>query len=458
MKFLSICSGIEAASEAWRGIMSPVLLSEIEAFPRAVLAARHGAADARRYVSSHAVPLWGDFTALRVRHFRHFGWQLPEVLIGGTPCQEFSIAGPRGGIVSDRGNLALSYVRLAHALAATGHLRFAIWENVCGVLSMPDNAFGCLLGGLSGADAPLRSPLERGRWPSAGMVAGPRARVAWRVLDAQHFGLAQRRERVFVVAGFGDGADPAAVLFERKSSGRHSATRGKAREGVAGTLSARTSGGGGLGTDFELGGGLQVTHTLRGEGFDASEDGTGRGTPLVPCAYGGNNTGGPIDVETCLNAKGGAGRMDFESETFITAFSCKDHGADAGEVAPTLRAMGHSGSHANAGGQVAIAYRTTGNDGAYATGDAIGALGTGTDPNAHVLAGGVGVRRLTPRECERLQGFPDDYTAIMYRGKPAADGPRYKAIGNSFPVPVIRWIGERIVVQLSSNGADVIAA
>jgi DNA (cytosine-5)-methyltransferase 1 len=95
-----------------------------------------------------------------------------------------------------------------------------------------------------------------------------------------------------------------------------------------------------------------------------------------------------------------------------------------------------------------IAYRTTGNDGAYETGDRIGALNTGTDPAAHILAGAVGVRRLTPRECERLQGFPDDYTAITYRGKSAADGPRYKALGNSMAISVIRWLGERICAAL----------
>jgi DNA (cytosine-5)-methyltransferase 1 len=125
------------------------------------------------------------------------------------------------------------------------------------------------------------------------------------------------------------------------------------------------------------GGGFDVAHSLRADGFDASEDGTGRGTPLV-------------------------------------AFSCKDHGADAGQLAPTLRAMGHSGSHANAGGQLAVA-----------------------SPS-------VQVRRLTVKECERLMGFPDDYTLIQYRNKPAADGPRYKALGNSMAVPCMHWIGKRI--------------
>lgn len=225
-----------------------------------------------------------------------------------------------------------------------------------------------------------------------------------------------------------------------------------------------------------------VAHSLRGEGFDASEDGTGRGTPLVP-----------------------------------VAFSCKDYGADAGEVAPTLRSMGHNKSHANAGGQVAIAFNArqdpdhwldrtgpldtdggtqavsyaiqagalrtnpaSGPDGvgvqadhAYTLearaevqavafqergrkdgrsfdvgGDVAYALtapsGGGRAQERNVLTPTMQVRRLTPTECARLQGFPDDYLDITYRGKPAADGPKYKALGNSWAVPVVRWIGERI--------------
>lgn len=137
---------------------------------------------------------------------------------------------------------------------------------------------------------------------------------------------------------------------------------------------------------------MLVTHALTANGFDASEDGTGRGTPLVP-----------------------------------VAFSCKDHGADAGSISPTLRAMGFSGSHANAGGQVAVQNNT-------------------------------GVRRLTPRECQRLQGFPDGWTDIPYRGKRAADGNRYKALGNSMAVPVMAWIGRRIEMVRQVIGASAVAA
>lgn len=127
------------------------------------------------------------------------------------------------------------------------------------------------------------------------------------------------------------------------------------------------------------------------------------------------------------------------------AFSSKDHGGDAVEnVSPTLRAGGFDKSHANAGVMPAIAYRTTGNDGVYETGDVAPSLGTGTDPNHTTLLTGWRVRRLTPTECLRLQGFPDSYLDITFRGKPAADGPKYKATGNSMAINVIRWLGRRI--------------
>lgn len=163
---------------------------------------------------------------------------------------------------------------------------------------------------------------------------------------------------------------------------------------------------------------LDVAHTLTGNGFDSSEDGTGRGTPLVP-----------------------------------VAFSCKDHGSDAGELAPTLRSMSHDGSHANGGGQVAVAFNLRGREGgAMPEVSDVASLRAASGGSSRSYVASMAVRRLTPRECERLQGFPDDYTAIAVpmpgeasRLKiTAADGPRYKALGNSMAVPVMRWIGERI--------------
>lgn len=387
MKYLSVCSGIEAATVAWHPLdWEPVAFSEIDPFPSAVLAHHYP-----------GVPNWGDTTK-----FQEWPDADVDLLVGGTPCQSFSVAGLRAGLDDPRGSLMLTYL----AIARRYRPRWVVWENVPGVLSADDGrAFGSLLGGLG----------ELGYG------------FAYRVLDAQYFGLAQRRKRVFVVGHLGDWRRAAAVLFERESLSGHPAPRREAGqriadsltvganqcsgtrsdfvEAVAPTVPARRSGGGGLGTDFDCDGGL-IAHSLRADGFDASEDGTGRGTPLVPCAFDARQS----DVITYGDR---SGPLDTDGHSIAIAFSAKDHGADAGDIAPTLRAGGHVGSHANGGVMPAVAQH-------------------------------MSVRRLTPRECERLQGFPDDYTLIPYRGKPAADGPRYKALGNSMAVPVMAWIGRRI--------------
>lgn len=226
--------------------------AEIEKFPSAVLATRFG----------H--PNLGDITAPDfIDRARAFGPL--DLLCGGPPCQAFSVAGLRKGMKDPRGQLSLRFIEIAHELASTNGLRNLLVENVPGWLSHEDNAFGCFLGGLVGADDALPNPLG-GSWPRQGMVAGPRARAAWRVLDAQYAGLAQRRQRVFLVADFGNGADPAAILFERKSLSGHHPPRRETGEGIAGTLSARTQGGGGLGTDFECEGGLQPVGSAVGFG------------------------------------------------------------------------------------------------------------------------------------------------------------------------------------------------
>lgn len=163
---------------------------------------------------------------------------------------------------------------------------------------------------------------------------------------------------------------------------------------------------------------LLVAHSLRGEGFDASEDGTGRGTPLVPVAFAmrGREDGALPEIHAGGQTVGSLRAASGGSSRDYIAFDCKSSGQNGfaiGDIAGTQRAMGHANSHTNGGGHQAVAY-------------------------------GSAARRLTPRECERLQGFPDDYTAILRSGKPAADGPRYKALGNSMAVNVMRWIGSRI--------------
>jgi len=439
LRYLSVCSGIEAATVAWHPLgWTPVAFSEIDKFPAAVLA--------HHYPN---VPNWGDMTK-----FKDWPDAAIDLLVGGTPCQSFSVAGLRKGLADPRGNLMLTYL----AIADRYRPRWLVWENVPGVLSSGGGRdFGSFLGALG----------ELGY----GWV--------YRSLDAQYFNLAQRRERVFVVGCLGSRHGAAAVLLERASLSGHPAPRREAGKGIANCLTDRPDRGGGNSEgqrliarailtgegnrqDYETTAlvadtlrqhprpgsnslGAMVAHSLRADGFDASEDGTGRGTPLVPVPH--------TDVMLTMRAaSSGAAHEQRSGDTrddyvVPVAFSCKDPGNDVGEVAPTLRSMGHDGSHANAGGQVAIGfYPTEGRDvvGYREQSPAVKVGSGGTSGNPPGVGLGMQVRRLTPRECERLQGFPDNYTLIPYRGKLAADGPRYKAIGNSMAVPVMAWIGRRI--------------
>jgi len=215
--------------------------AEVEPFPCALLAERHP-----------GIPNLGDVTAddfaYRARAFGQI-----DVLAAGSPCQAFSVAGLRKSLSDSRGNLTLRLVELVHAIRP----RVFLWENVPGVLSTDDNAFGCFLAGLVGADDAIAPPAG---WSGAGVVAGPLGTAAWRLLDAEYFNLAQRRVRLFLVFCFGDSADPAEILFEFESMRRDSPPSRETGEAVTGTLSARTEGGGGLGTDFDLGGGLITGH------------------------------------------------------------------------------------------------------------------------------------------------------------------------------------------------------
>ncbi|KVX62884.1 DNA cytosine methyltransferase [Burkholderia stagnalis] len=364
MIYGSVCSGIEAATVAWHPLgWQPAWFSEIEPFPRAVLAHHYP------HVWNH-----GDMT-----RYKEWPDAAIDLLVGGTPCQSYSIAGLRKGLDDPRGELMLTYLAIARRYAP----RWVVWENVPGVLSSNGGRdFGTLLGGLA----------ELGYG------------FAYRVLDAQYIrvesharAVPQRRRRVFVVGYLGDWRRAAAVLFERESMLGHPAPRRAPGQGVAGTLIASTGG--------------------------CSENDAALGR-LIPQAFGGNNTSGAIDVAAALNAKS-TQRQDFETETLLVAFDCKASGRNGfgvGEVASTMRSMCHSDSNQNGGGHQAV------------------------------MQGGA-VRRLMPHECERLQGFPDDYTAIFIKGKRAKDGPRYKALGNSMAIPPMRWIGGRIaLVDSLANG------
>ncbi|WP_219268839.1 DNA cytosine methyltransferase [Pseudomonas sp. Xaverov 259] len=400
----SVCSGIEAATQAWQPLgMRAAWFAEIEPFPSAVLA--HHYPD----VLNH-----GDMTKLAALVLAG-KIPTPDVLVGGTPCQAFSVAGMREGLTDPRGALTIKYVELADAVdyvrAINGkRASVIVWENVPGVLSDKGNAFGCFLGALAGEDCELQPPGKK--WQDAGCVYGPKRTIAWRVLDAQYFGLAQRRRRVFVVASARDGFDPAEVLFEREGVRRDTAPRRGEGQDVTGTAP--------FGPALQCGCGYIFDEYLGPYGCPNCEGDEGPAVDMfggIP-AFGGHSLGGSIERAATLTAKDS--RLDIESETFFVHGVDVRNGALTGELTHTLQA----GDHA-------------------------------PDPGGtpHVLSNS-GIRRSTPRECERLQGMADNYTLIPWRGKPACecpDGPRYKAIGNSKAVTVVRWIGRRLLSQVDTT-------
>ena len=561
----SICSGIEAASVAWHGLgFAPQWFSEVAPFPSAVLA--------RRFPK---VPNRGDFTTID-------DTDGIDLLVGGTPCQDFSVAGLRAGIAGERGNLTLEYVRLA----GRARPRWLLWENVPGVLSVDGGrAFGAFLGGLA----------ELGYG------------FAYRVLDAQFLGVPQRRRRVFVVGYLGDWRRAAAVLFERHSLSWDSPPRRETGNGVASAIGAQSAGGRGWRTGADEAAGGQVVaaltgsgvgasgpddnqaqaghfvthgpdvspalkardrkgpssdgdgdgdgapliaHSLRGVGFDASEDGTGRGTPIVSTAYrtspncGAWSTGDRVDALTTgtdptshviglepLQVHGynsahaspqeadsrevlralrqevgeeaftqwglgildslhaatllqsamlgggasrteeGRGEVDDRSPSravhLPAGAMCEVRQAGrerrtpqewrlAGQLATELGAYLSRLSHEGASRAGCLSGLWQGSEGIGVLRQALSAIrevGESAHNKAQSAQSRSGVRRLTPREAERLQGFPDEWTAIPYRGKPAVDGPRYEALGNSMAVPCMRWIGERIAMVESEGAA-----
>ncbi|MFT8945974.1 MAG: DNA cytosine methyltransferase [Acetobacter aceti] len=480
----TLCSGIGAPETAmpswnWR------YCAEIESFPKRILARRFpGTVNLGNLLTE-------DF-GLRACALGPI-----EVLVAGTPCQDFSVAGRRAGLEGARGNLTLRAVQIfeEHCNAARSAGRdepLYVWENVPGVLSDKTNAFGCLLGALAGCETTLVPPSGQ-RWTRAGMVAGPHRVIAWRVLDAQYFGLAQRRERVFVVAGALDGPDPAAILFEPEGLPGNPTPRRRPGENIAPTVARGSPGGRVYGLDADTVESLQIfaiQERAVSINPDAGPDGKGiqeglaytleARTQVQAVAYGGGNCSGPINVAACLTAKGV--RQYFEVETFIAhtlrgegfdasedgtgrgtplipvAFDCKasgQNGFGVGEIASTMRSMGRTGSHASGGGHLAVmapvSVALRGRDGGsqIEMGDdyahALRASQGGSD-KPHVLTSAV--RRLMPIECERLQGFPDHHTDVPNGNRPAADGPRYKALGNSMPVPVLRWLLGRVEKEI----------
>lgn len=472
MRVLDVCSGYSASTLAWEGLgFRHVGYAEIDAFPRAVLQARHGAVavdwDHRWQEGSNITPLFGDFTKIEAHHVGPV-----DLLTGGTPCQSFSVAGKRLGLDDPRGNLTLEFLALARRL----RVPWLVWENVPGFLSHDEGrTMGTFLRFLG----------------ECGYAA------AWRVLDVQYVrvdgaerALPQRRRRLFVVGHLGDGAGPAAVLFERESLRGNPAPRREAGQGFA----------------------PAVAPSLVSSGRGVERIGETRGQdPVIVEAFGGGNCSGPIDAAACLTAKGQ--RVDFEIETFVaeTAATLTRGAESAGNggyagrrqedevnmVAHALRAEGFDASEDGTGRGTpivpvysiqagalrenpesgpdgvgvqadhaytlearsevqAVAYDLRGREG--------GAQFEGPHDTANIRAASGGssrsyvaeqwaVRRLTPTECHRLMGVPDGFLNITYRGKPAADGPIYKALGNSQGTNVMRWIGRGLIDVIRAQEA-----
>lgn len=478
LRYGSVCSGIEAVSLAWQPLgLEPDWFAEIDAFPCALLGHRYP-----------DVPNLGDMTAI-ARQIRCGHVPAPDILVGGTPCQSFSLAGGRLGLSDPRGALTLSYVELANAIDQTrqkDHRPPAtlVWENVPGVLSDRSNAFGHFLGALAGERRALEPPGEK--WAHAGCVSGPRRRIAWRVLDAQYFGVAQRRRRVFLVASGRDDLDPTAVLFERDGVRGDSSPGFAPWQGLVSPAASGASASGGHGhlsqpygkvtLSFGFGNGCGPTgiaaclmaagpkhdtstetflvqsvagaicHTLgtANGGKGCSEDGTGRGVPIVAAWS-------PQLVAFAQNSRG---ELRLESGHGQLAGALSTCSGKPGQGRPMIAGLTQGGPRAAAGVSPTLRARSGGGDKGHLLVPTLEAPlhYTPAEPGASDWSQWR-VRRLLPVECERLQGMPDGYTQVPYRGKPAADAPRYKAIGNSMAVPCMAWLGRRLLQALAGTGA-----
>ena len=425
MIYGSVCSGVEAATVAWHHLgWEPQWFSEIEKFPSAVLNYHYP-----------NVPNLGDMT-----NYKEWSNEPINLLVGGTPCQSFSVAGLRKGLDDPRGNLMLTYLAIADRYKP----KWLVWENVPGVLSSNRGRdFGTFLGALGA--------LGYG--------------FSYRVLDAQYFGVAQRRRRVFVVGYLGDWRRAAAVLFERESlSGDSPPSRETGKE-VAKCLTSRVGQAmcgqteqfvtefvpahdkvGTITASYGMGGADIETKPVVFGAQNSARNGLSASTEVsptldtsktpgvaygIPCNWigrkpenGGNSTTPMNNIAPNLTSTDKHGvAYSFDS---LASNSMKSNNPNSGCRAVNLAKTLDTSNQSPAKNQGGIAV---------------------LNKDQSHLQQAMKVRRLTPRETERLQGFPDNYTQIPYRNKDAKDcpdGPRYKAMGNSMAVPVMRWIGERI--------------
>lgn len=457
-------SGIEAASQAWHPLgWTCVGVSEIEEFPSAVLAHHHS-----------SVPNLGDVTKITEQDIIALG--KIDIVVFGSPCQDLSVAGKGRGFTDDQGNVTRSglfftAIQIIEWARKHGDCRFALWENVPGAFSSSQGRdFAAVVDAMAGLEGTQRPPKG---WGNEGCAIGEKAMVEWSTLDAQWRGVAQRRRRVFVIADFGDWTSRCPILLESESLRGDTPPSREARKDIAGTIGART--GLSIGAQDAACGHLipEVScfdkqrlgeYGSSGVASTCSARDYKDATDLVCIALAGNTIG-----RTPTN--GGNGLRYADSGAAYTLTKTDVHAVvypinmqiamrheamgdgtgmgigEDGDVAYTLQA-----AHSHA---VAFKIRggcEGGGKGYLGSDELAFTLSTHTDQHLHQ---GMQVRRLTPVECARLQGFPDTHLDITFKNKPAADSHKYRALGNSMAVPVMAWIGSRI--QLALNPDDSLA-
>lgn len=440
MRFLSLFSGIEAASVAWHPLgWECAAFSEIEAFPCALLAYRYP-----------SVPNLGDITKITEDQIKALGRL--DVIVFGSPCQDLSMAGKRKGLINADGTVTRSGLFFAAFNIfqwARKHCgaRFALWENVAGAYSSNSGQdFAAVVSYMAGLDDVAPPPIG---WGKEGCALGDNGLLEWVCLDAQWFGVAQRRRRVFAVLDTGNWQGRPPILLERESL-RGNSPPSRSAQGDASTI---------LGSSVKVGShwdhglnphpSLSQSHNAGGIGQSNQEVFSQRGAGLVGCyrlvAFGEYSDDGSAST---MKAR------DFKDATDLVAYAFAEN--SRGE----LRLEGGDGQRTGAlstgggkpgQGHPTIAYGISGNwigrapeNGGNAVEPMHNVSPCLTATDRHGVAYYFGVRRLTPVECERLQGFPDNYTYVPFKLKFVGNGARYKALGNSMAVPVMAWIGRQI--------------